>query len=78
MYILFPYWIDKLFSEENKIHRSLFEAGNVAGSATYKQSKTVWNCVVLWAQFFFFQIIQSWKQREFVYLVFWSKNKLVN
>ena len=27
--------------------RRLFEAGKVAGSATYKQSKTAWNCVVL-------------------------------
>ena len=38
-------WITKLFSEEKKIPRSLFEAGEVAGSATYKQ--TVRNCVVL-------------------------------
>ena len=29
---------NKLFSEENKILRTLFEARKVAGSATYKQS----------------------------------------
>ena len=33
--------INKLFSEENKVSRTLFEAREVAGSATYKQSKTV-------------------------------------
>ena len=31
----------KLFSEENKVPRTLFEARKVAGSATYTQSKTV-------------------------------------
>ena len=35
-----------LFSEKkNKFPRTLFEARKVAVSATYKQSKTVWNCV---------------------------------
>ena len=34
-------WIIKLFSEENKVPGTLFEAKKVAGSATYKQSKTV-------------------------------------
>ena len=33
--------------EKNKVPRTLIEAGKVAGSATYKQSKTVWHCVVL-------------------------------
>ena len=40
-------WNDKLFSEENKVLRTLSEAREMAGSAKYKQSKTVWNCVVL-------------------------------
>ena len=31
-------WIKKLFSEENKLPRTLFDARKVAGSATYKQS----------------------------------------
>ena len=44
---LFHKWMNKLFSEENKVPRILFEARKVAGSATYKQSETVWNCVVL-------------------------------
>ena len=35
----------------NKIHRTLFEAKKVAGSAAYKQGKTVWNCVVLSVRF---------------------------
>ena len=30
-------WINLLFSEENKVPRTLCEAGTVAGSATYKQ-----------------------------------------
>ena len=33
--------INKLFSEENKVPRTLCEARKVAGSAKYKQSKTV-------------------------------------
>ena len=30
-------WVNKLFLEENKVPRTLFEARKVAGSATYKQ-----------------------------------------
>ena len=47
----FHKWIKKLFSEENKVPRTLFEARKVAGSAKYKQSK--WNCVVLFGQFIY-------------------------
>ena len=43
----FHNWINKLFLEENKVPRTLFEARKVTGSATCKQSKTVWNCVFL-------------------------------
>ena len=32
-------WMKKLFSEENKVPRTLFEARKVAGSATYKLYK---------------------------------------
>ena len=39
--------INKLFSEENKSPTTPFEARKMAGSATYRQSKTVWICVVL-------------------------------
>ena len=39
-------WLNKLIWEESKVPRTLFEAGNVAESATYKQGKTVRNCVV--------------------------------
>ena len=39
--------INKLLSEENKVPRKQFGAGKVAGSATYKQSKTVYNCAVV-------------------------------
>ena len=46
-YVLFPITEYKLFSEENKVPWKLFEARKVAGSATCKQSKTEWNCVVL-------------------------------
>ena len=35
-----------LFSEENKVPRTLFEARNAAGSATHKQMKTVRKFVV--------------------------------
>ena len=34
--------------EENNVPRTLFEVIKVAGSATCKQSETVWNCVVLY------------------------------
>ena len=51
-YIYFLHtWINKLFSEENDDRRTLFAARKVAGSATCKQSKTVWNFVVLSGQF---------------------------
>ena len=40
-------WINKLLSEEYKVPRTLFEARQVAGSATYKQSKTVWHFAFL-------------------------------
>ena len=43
----FHSWINKLFSEEDKTSRAQSEAKKVAGSAKYKQSKTVWNFVVL-------------------------------
>ena len=42
---LFHHWKNKLLSEEIKVPRTLPEARKVAGSATFKQSKTVWNCV---------------------------------
>ena len=44
-------WINKLLSEEDKVPGTLFEARRVAGSATHKQSKTVWNSVVHQGQF---------------------------
>ena len=44
--LFFCYLINRLFSEENKVRRALFEARKVAGSATCKQSKTDGNCVV--------------------------------
>ena len=31
-------WINKLFSEKNKVPRTLFEVRKAAGSATYKQN----------------------------------------
>ena len=46
-FFFFHNWINKLFSEENNVLKTLFEAREVAGSGKYKQSKTVWNCVVL-------------------------------
>ena len=42
----FHYWINKLFSEGNKLPRTLFEGGKVAGSAT-QSFKRVCNGVVL-------------------------------
>ena len=35
-YLVFLNWINKLFSEEYKVPRTLFEARMMAGSATYK------------------------------------------
>ena len=37
----FHKWINKLLTEEDKVHRTLFEARKVAGSAIYKQNKTL-------------------------------------
>ena len=40
--MVFSNWINKLFSEENKVPRKLLEARKVAGSATYNTSTTGW------------------------------------
>ena len=37
-------WINKLFSEENKVPRTLFEARKAAGSTKYKQYEIVLSC----------------------------------
>ena len=63
---LFRNRINKLFAEGIKVPRTLFEAKEVAGSATYKQRKTR---VLSFKVIFSIQFIQTWKQREFVYLV---------
>ena len=62
MFVFFLNWINKLFSEENKVPKTLFEARKLAGSATYKQ----WNSMKLCCPFRSV-CIQTWKQ--FVYLV---------
>ena len=59
---MFHNWINNLFSEENNLPSTLFVARKVAGSATYKQSYTVRNFVVLKGQ------LSSHKNKEFVYL----------
>ena len=41
------YAINKVIREENKVSRTLCGARNLAGSATYKQNKTVYNSVHL-------------------------------
>ena len=69
MHTLFHDWINKPFSEENKHPRRLFEAREVAGSATYKQSKTVWSCGVLLRSVCFFSLCSRENKREFVCLV---------
>ena len=43
----------------------------MAGSATYKQSETVWSVLSFKVSLF----TPSWKQREFVYLVCWSADE---
>ena len=64
--------INKLFSEENKVPRNLFEARKVAGSAKCKQSMTV--CTVLsFKVILFIVIIQLWQWRDLVYLVCFGK-----
>ena len=62
MYSFFPLLNKQAVLRGKQCPRTLFEAWKVAGSATYNQSKTVWNCVVV-------LFIQSWKQRHFVYFV---------
>ena len=61
---IFHKWINKLFSEENKVLWTPFEARVVAGSAKYKQSTSVKLCFFKFSLF-----IQSWKLRQFVYVV---------
>ena len=43
----FHKWINKLVPEENEVPKTLFEARQVAGSATGKQWKAAWNRAVL-------------------------------
>ena len=43
--------LNKLFSELSEVPRTMFVARKVAGSATCKQSKTIWSCVVLYGHF---------------------------
>ena len=59
--------------EENKVPRTLFEARKVAGSATCKQSKTIWKCGVLQGQFVYsvYSVVNNRQQREFDYEDFW-------
>lgn len=66
---------NKLFSEESEVPRTLFEVEKVAGSSTYKQSRKVWNCVVLWGEFVY--SVYPVTKKEFDYLVLGIK-KLVN
>ena len=54
IYFFLHHWTNEVFSEENKIPRTQFEARTMAGSATYTHSKKVWNCVycvslVIWS-----------------------------
>ena len=65
--------MNKLSSGENKVPRTLFEARQAAGSATDKQIETAWHCVVVDISLF----IQSWKRREFIYLVCFSSDSNV-
>ena len=63
----FPhYWVNKLFSEENEVPRTTFQARKVAGSATYEQNSMKKCCplrsVCLFSLF-------AHKHREFVDLV---------
>ena len=74
IYICFHNWINKLFSEENEVPVMLFEAGRVAGSATYRQSNTAWHRVLSFTVSLFHQ---SWKQREFFYFVCWRFSLLI-
>ena len=55
-----------MFSEENKVPRTLSEARMVAGSTTYKHSETVKQHVSSLKVSLF---IQSWRQRKFDHLV---------
>ena len=67
MIIFINNWINRLLSEENNFPGTLFVAGKVAGSATYKQSKTIRTCVVvLSAQF----VIQFIMRTEFFLFTF--------
>ena len=54
--------LDKIqrFGGTDQYRHSLFDTRKMAGSAKYKQSKTVWKFGL------FIQFIQSWKQRELV------------
>ena len=46
-YLFFQEHINELLSEENKVPEHCLMLEKVAGSATYNQSKTAWNDVVL-------------------------------
>ena len=75
----FHKWMKVLFSEENKVPRTLFEDRRIVGSATYEQSKTIWNCVVLYGQFVYslYSVMKTWNQSR-LFSLFRHKKKSVN
>ena len=58
-------WINKLLSEENQVPEHCLKLERWQGPPNMKQNETVLSFKVS----LFIQFIQSWKQRQFVYLV---------
>ena len=61
--------MNKLFSQENKVPRTLCEAREVAGSAKYKQSKTSMKVCCSLGSVLFFVFFPHILNKEFVNLV---------
>ena len=62
-------WINKLFSEEYRSPEWSLKPERWQGPATYKQNKTVSNCVVLSGQFVYLVLTSQEKGTQFVHLV---------
>ena len=63
---LFHNWINKLFSKENKVPSTLFEARKLAGSVNYKQVKQYEIVLSFKVSLFFSLFIHEYEESLFI------------
>ena len=70
LFFFFPPYLNNY---GKKVPRTLFEARKLAGSTKYKQSQTVWNCVVIKGQF----VHSVMKMKRVCLSVKWNKRNKI-